>query len=154
MDWAYWQLSQKKDLILWEDAPKQLKIELSWMDLPSDLDLEVALRDVNGNYYVNYKNMGSNIKYPYAKLDMDVRNGPGTETIVLSKVKYGCYDVYVHNYTREEMIRGKIQVTISAGIQRETITKEGFWKGNCIWHVGILNAIGIIILDEWISDNE
>ena len=146
--WVDCQLNKHKDIIIWECAPKELTIELLWGESPRDLDLEIILRRCADDYSVSYLNLGSIDQYPFMKLDHDVLKGPGKETISISKIISGNYDIFVRNYSGEDIIKDEIIVVVTAGKQHKTITKSSLWQKDTIWHVGMVNSIGLVVTDE------
>ena len=146
--WVDCQLNKHKDIIIWEGAPKELTIELLWGESPRDLDLEIILRRCADDYSVSYLNLGSIDQYPFMKLDHDVLKGPGKETISISKIISGNYDIFVRNYSGEDIIKDEIIVVVTAGKQHKTITKSSLWQKDTIWHVGMVNSIGLVVTDE------
>lgn len=149
--WADIQLENNRELTVWENQPKEIKVELSWNGSPADLDLWAHIRmPFEGkDYSLNFQHMGSLTEFPYACLDGDMRKGPAKETILIKKGISGSYDVSVRNYSGEEDIDGEIRVKISSREQSFEITKTGRWEKNHIWHVGTINAFGFIRKDEW-----
>lgn len=146
--WMDCQQNKHKDIIIWEESPKELTIELLWGESPRDLDLETVLRRSGEDYSVSYVSQGLLDQYPFMKLDHDVLNGPGKETISISKIISGYYDIFVRNYSGEDSIEGEIKVVVTAGKQHETITRSSHWEKNTIWHIGMVNAIGLVVTDE------
>jgi adhesin/invasin len=84
----------------------QSKISLSWRDTPRDLDLYVHLATAEGEYLVHYGQLGNLEGYPWAKLDRDVRNGFGPETITIRHWVSGEYRCAVYNYSGESRLAG------------------------------------------------
>ena len=149
--WTEDQIKNNRELIVWEDRPEQLKVSLTWGCSPCDLDLIAMMRMPSDkeDYRIDYNNMGSESEFPYAFLDDDTRKGPGKETFLVKDIISGCYDIYVSNYSGEDEIDGEIKIRISSGQQSIIIAKKGIWKRGCLWHVGFLNSIGFINVDEW-----
>ena len=152
--WAENQFRHDRELIVWEKKPNQIKIELSWNCSPSDLDLAVTIKmpSIDEDYCVNWCEMGSEKEYPYTRLNCDTRKEPGRETILIKKMISGYYDIFIRNYSGEKMIDGNIVVSLFAGKRTIRVFKSGIWKQGCSWHIGIINTIGFVKLDEWMDE--
>ena len=151
-NWSKIQIRNNKELTIWKVKSNHLKIELFWERSPSDLDLEVVINTPydKHNHRIYQMNKGGIDTYPFIQVGDDCRKGPGTETIILSKYISGRYDIYVNNFTREDMIEGQILIKITSGEQHVIISKSGYWKENKLWYVGVVNAIGFVKIDEWL----
>lgn len=149
-EWVSIQKEQNRDVVLWEDIPEQIKIELSWERQPRDMDLrvDVNIPDESKTYIIDYRNKGSENTYPYVSLKEDILEGPGTETCTVHKTVSGCYDIYVNNYSGEEEIEGAICVKASAGYQTVESYNEGIWEKGHQWHVGQVNSLGVSIIKD------
>ena len=149
--WTGNQIKNNREVTVWEDRPDQLKVSLSWECSPCDLDLIAIMRMPSDreDYRIDYNNMGSKSEFPYAFIDDDTRKGHGKETFLVKDIISGCYDIYVSNYSGEDEIDGEIRISISSGQQSIIVAKKGIWKKGCLWHVGFLNSIGFIKVDEW-----
>lgn len=145
--WTDYIRKGSKYIYIWEKQPKLIKIKLSWGNSPRDLDLMVIIKGTN-DLEISYRNKGQLDNYPYAELDKDVTQGPGTETVTLRRLISGCYDIYVNNYSEEEQIDGVIQLQVSSGNEKIYFSKIGLWDTHDICYVGTINAIGLIVLNN------
>lgn len=156
--WADNQLTEADRLYLWEERPTQFKIELSWQRYPVDLDLEVAVKDASNekDIIINLYRSGDKNKYPYVQYEKDVQEGPGKETINVTKIISGCYNIYVQHYYHrendEEFIEDQIEVKIYADNQCYMVCKSGNWMKGKKWYVGAFNAIGFVKKDIWVDN--
>ena len=136
-----------------EERPTDFKVELTWPKTPVDLDLEVAVRTHGKKDFVNSFVVSDKDEYPYAYLEKDFLEGPATETINITKIISGFYDIYVRHYYHrdheDESISGEVEVKISADNQCCTVCKTGNWMTDKKWHVGAFNAIGFVKKDIW-----
>lgn len=151
--WKDHQFKNNSALVLWEERPTHFKVELTWQKTPVDLDLEVAVRTHGENNFVNFFMVRNKDKYPYAYLEKDFLEGPATETINITNVISGFYDIYIRHYYHrdheDESISGEVEVKISADNQYCTVCKIGNWMTDKKWHVGAFNAIGFVKRDTW-----
>lgn len=80
-------------------------ITLRWNELPRDLDLHLAIYKENILTTINYSNKGNLEISPFAKLDKDVQNGYGPETISVGVDSKSKYLIFVNNYSGETSIQ-------------------------------------------------
>ena len=84
------------------ELPKAVEIALTWMRKPKDLDLVViGTSQTEVLFCVNFRARGMLDGFPFCKLDRDVTDGFGPETITIMPDDGVKYDVFVHNYSRE-----------------------------------------------------
>ncbi len=73
---------------------------LSWGEEPRDLDSHLMTPEIEGETYeIYFAARGDSAIAPYARLDRDVINGYGPETVTIFETFPGTYTYYVHNYS-------------------------------------------------------
>jgi hypothetical protein len=82
------------------------RIALEWKDLPRDLDLTMWIAHPAESYLINYMNKGSSSDKPWARLDDDMRQGRGRESIYIEQWIDGWYGIAVHNYSEDAELAG------------------------------------------------
>jgi hypothetical protein len=82
------------------------QIVLSWESLPKDLDLHLNILLREQVSAVNFSSMGSISDNPWARLDQDIRNGRGPETIQIARWLDGTYHCGVLNYSDDYSLAG------------------------------------------------
>jgi hypothetical protein len=82
------------------------QIVLSWESLPKDLDLHLNILQRDQVSEVNFSSMGSISGNPWARLDQDIRNGRGPETIQIAQWLDGTYHCGVLNYSNDYSLAG------------------------------------------------
>jgi len=78
-----------------------LRMVLGWGQSPADLDLHLLVPPIDGKpRHVQYidADRGSLEAPPFARLDVDVQNGFGPETITISRLFDGVYRVYAKKF--------------------------------------------------------
>lgn len=90
-----------------------IRMVVNWGALPLDLDAHLKTPLIGGTaYHVRYNARGSNSAAPYAKLDADVTEGNGPETITIyTPYNTGNYRFFVHNYKEEDGNTGELTVS-------------------------------------------
>lgn len=99
-------------------------IRLAWDETLGDLDLSLTAIDAEGNLraQINYEALGNLHAEPYARLDRDVREGPGAEQIDVERWHYARYDVIVTQYSGAGQMRhGHLRCTIVLGTEYKII---------------------------------
>ena len=87
------------------------KIKLSWEYQPNDLDLYLIPLNDNSDINENsgerifFRSRGSLRRYPWAKLEEDIRSAPGTEIINVERKCHGKFLIAIHNYSELPSIR-------------------------------------------------
>ncbi len=77
------------------------RITLSWQQ-PQAMDLDLHLQLPNGEeIFFDDGCRGTLDSVPYALLDVDAWEGPGQETITLSRGMPGTYTLFVHNFSQQ-----------------------------------------------------
>jgi hypothetical protein len=82
------------------------QIVLSWESLPKDLDLHLNILHKDQVSEVNFSDLGSISNDPWARLDQDIRNGRGPETIQVTRWLDGKYRCGVLNYSDDYSLAG------------------------------------------------
>jgi len=96
-------------------------IRLVWDATLDDLDLSVDVFDKTGQQAsgVDFRNAGDLRLPPFAKLQQDVRSGPGEEIIDITGWPYACYDIIVTDYSKSGRMRtGSVYCEIMIGPAR------------------------------------
>ena len=79
---------------------EQIRMVLNWGATPRDLDSHLLTPEIEGNtHHIYYSNRGSYTAVPYVKLDTDVTQGYGPETITINQLFAGTYTYYIKNYS-------------------------------------------------------
>lgn len=124
-----------------QDEDKIGEIILSWGKQPKDLDLHFQIEGNGNKYNVSYQSFGMLEQFPFAKLDKDITDGYGPETITFGIMAKSKYRIMVHNYSGETMLkdsRAKVLIKF-AGQVKEFICPsvgEGRW-----WFVMELDTV-------------
>lgn len=106
-----------------ETDSAQCYINLKWSEYPKDLDLVLRIKDSVGKFhYVTYVDKGNLDNIPYARLDQDCTDGNGNETITISRWCGIEYDVFINNYSSENVIGNYADITIQ--IDKQIITSK------------------------------
>ncbi|MEC7926643.1 MAG: carboxypeptidase regulatory-like domain-containing protein, partial [Candidatus Neomarinimicrobiota bacterium] len=79
---------------------EQIRMVLNWGATPNDLDSHLKTPEIEGNtHHIFYSNRGSYTSVPYVKLDTDVTQGYGPETITINQLFTGTYTYYIKNFS-------------------------------------------------------
>lgn len=87
-----------------EDDELIARITLAWGATPLDLDLHLIPIDSDPEQRVFFGNHGSLSKFPWARLNTDIRSGYGPEVISIGSKARGHFLVAVHNFSGESKL--------------------------------------------------
>ena len=93
-------------------------IQLRWDDSLADIDLalEVLGRDGSVTQRIDYRSRGDLISPPFARLETDVREGPGEERIEISAWNFDHYALIATNYSKTgELGPGHVDCEVRIG---------------------------------------
>jgi hypothetical protein len=98
------------------------RITLGWGATPRDLDLHLIPIDSDPEQRIFYGNHGSLSKFPWARLNTDIRSGYGPEVVSIGSKARGHLLVAVHNFSGESPLSssGAI-IRIELGHENEPI---------------------------------
>ncbi len=130
------------------------KVELSWGDFPSDLDLYMYLRNEEQSSMICYMNRGSNAEFPYCQLDHDNISGNGCETITIFKRSEGDYEVYVHQYSKDNAITTPIKVRVCMGAVECNISRIEPIPVRKYWYAFKICGNKLYVVDKIVDEIE
>lgn len=83
----------------------RIRFVLSWGAQPRDLDLHMWYRDPDNTSHIYFSRRGSEERFPYIQLDVDVTSGFGPETITVHQlIPEGTYTLAVHEYSNSSLL--------------------------------------------------
>lgn len=131
-------------------------IRLSWNAKPRDLDLHLLISATTSGIQINYQQMGSLERQPWAQLDRDISNGSGPETISIQQWVKGKYQCAVHNYSQDvSLADSKAIVELRFGDKKQVFECPNKGEGDW-WSVFVLNtksnnikAVNQIVRQPW-----
>ena len=128
----------------------EIRITLNWTKdgngAPRDLDMHlIGPQDGGSCFHVYYSGLGSLSSSPYALLEVDNINVPGsppTETIRIARLTPGVYRFYVHQYSNDlqdglSLSRATAQVFGSSGLMSSNTVPTGSGR---YWTVFTMNG--------------
>lgn len=138
-----------------------LRMVLGWGQIPADLDLHLLVPPIDGKpRHVQYidADRGSLDIPPFARLDVDVQDGFGPETITISRLFDGVYRVYAKKFDPASPgalagSRATLRVYNPAGLLgvREVPT-EGTGS---VWHVADYDTVsGVLVWADQIQTGD
>jgi hypothetical protein len=125
-------------------------IRLEWDETLQDIDLALLMHfaDSGDQNRIDYGNRGSHNSAPYAQLLEDIRQGPGSETIEISKWQASAYRVVVKNYSKNGELRpGHLRCHVSTRFASISFECPELNPTADTWHVAtitISNGLPII----------
>lgn len=131
----YYDLNYPAQLPAYPLPEGDCSIRLRWGELPADLDLHMVITSDEEIFRVGYNQKGGKCVAPFAVHGKDDTEGHGNETIQITKMLPGEYDIYVHDYHETGKLSSPITLLIEVnGIVRYAISRTEPIAPQTVWH--------------------
>jgi PKD repeat protein len=130
-----------------------MRVVLNWGPVPKDLDLHMQIEGTS--HEVSYNDRDT----PYGRLDHDVTDGWGPETLTVDQFYPGLYHYYIEHYDvfmpGARLTNSAAQAHLYRGVEELKVVSVPTEGSGAYWHVCVVDGeTGAIRLVNQITDSE